>query len=1343
MANLASRLLLSSVLLAVAAALPGQDRRPLTHDDYDQWKSLRGTAYSQDGNWVAYQIEPQWGDGVLEVREAVGSKLYRHDFGSGARFSADGRFVVFSLGTSKVAERDKKIDELRKKAKEAKEGKPASSSESPRPAGEAEGGGGEARRGAGGGGPPAGAGMAGRGGGRRPGGGGPGGGPGGGDDGEASGRDRGELVVLELATGKLEKLGKVKGSTLSDDVPFLLYHKEKVPPKPAEGAAGGDKPAAEAAPTGAGEGAGEPAAATPTPTPPTTAPAGAGTAATTEPTAKPESTAAGTAEPPAQPAAGAEPRREGGGRRGGRRGGGAGGMAAAGGGAAAASEPAKDPLEQKRPEGTELVIRNLADGSERKVADVVAYGLSRNSTWLWYHTSAKQPAKDGKYGLFLQPLAGGEPIQLLDGIAHIGNVTIDRQERLVAFTSDKEDFAADKPQSDVYVWEGPTGPAQRIVWAGGPGMPTGKRIAGGLSFSRDGSALEFGVQDAPAPEPLPILPEDKVTLDLWNWRDGMLQTQQQKRGNGERNPSWTAVWHRDTRRLMVLGDDKLRSLRFVGPTGNTLLGSDGSAYDREVTWDGRYADVWLVDGRTGQRTKVLDKLRGNVSTSPGGKYLLWFSADYRWWSLDIATGARRDLTGSLGVPFHRHDDDHPEPDGAYGLAGWTENDGAVLIYDEFDVWRVHPATGDAVCITDGYGRQHRLRLRTQPLPRSDDREWVDDELLLAATQVDTMTEGFFVDSVARTQKPQKLIMADVNFGDVSRPKRGNRLFFTQSTFATFPDLWTANGDFTGITRLTTANPQQQNYRWGKSELVRWVDGDGQSRQGVLIKPDDFDPTRKYPMMVHFYERMTQGLHNYVAPAPGTSPNAAYYVSNGYLWFMPDVVYEIGYPGNSCVKCVVSGVQHLIAQGFVDPKAVAASGHSWGGYQTAFLVTRTNIFACVESGAPVSNMLSAYGGIRYESGMSRQFQYEMTQSRIGGTPWQYPLRYQENSPIWFADKVQTPVLILHNDQDGAVPWTQGIEYFTALRRLDKECYLFNYNGEGHGLRNRANMKDWSRRMAEFFDHHCKGAPAPKWMTDGVPFHEREAEKLPFAQSYIDAHVKPAPVPAAAAETKPAAGPAAEAAVAPAAPVAPAAQPAIAPAGSAAGNAAGSAPTGAPAGVGTNGGTVDSAAGSAPRAAGRRGRGDQASAAPKLRRGDAAPEFAVADQDGTLHQLADYRGRQVLVWFYPKASTPGCTTQGCGLRDEYAKFEQQGTAVLGVSFDSPADNASFRRQHSLPFPLLCDVDRKMALAFGACDDREARAPRRIAVLIGADGKVMQVWNRVDPAGFAAAALQALAL
>ena len=346
-------------------------------------------------------------------------------------------------------------------------------------------------------------------------------------------------------------------------------------------------------------------------------------------------------------------------------------------------------------------------------------------------------------------------------------------------------------------------------------------------------------------------------------------------------------------------------------------------------------------------------------------------------------------------------------------------------------------------------------------------------------------------------------MKDASLRGVSRPKDADRLFMTFSRFDQFPDVWTSDLAFGGAKKLTDGCPLRREVRWGEAELVQWRSDDGTELKGYLVKPDGFDPQKKYPMMVYFYERSSNRIHSFVSPNVGTSPNAAYYVSNGYLWFVPDIVYRDGYPGESCEKCVVSGVQSLIAKGFVDQDAIGVAGHSWGGYQTAHLITRTDIFAAAESGAPVVNMFSAYGGIRWSSGMSRQFQYEQTQSRIGGTIWERPMQYWENSPLFHLDKANTPVLILHNDKDGAVPWYQGIEFFVAMRRLGKEAYLANYNGEDHGLRKRQNQRDWTRRMAEFFHHHLKGAPAPEWMTRGVPYHERKAEKIPHAPSYREA------------------------------------------------------------------------------------------------------------------------------------------------------------------------------------------------------------------------------------------------
>jgi len=245
--------------------------------------------------------------------------------------------------------------------------------------------------------------------------------------------------------------------------------------------------------------------------------------------------------------------------------------------------------------------------------------------------------------------------------------------------------------------------------------------------------------------------------------------------------------------------------------------------------------------------------------------------------------------------------------------------------------------------------------------------------------------------------------------------------------------------------------------------------------------------------VYIYERLTQNAHNFVMPNAGTSINPTFYASNGYLVYMPDIAYKIGAPGQSALKCVLPAIQAVADMDILDEKAIGIQGHSWGGYQIAYMVTQTNRFKAAEAGAPVSDMISAYDGIRWGTGLPRQFQYEKTQSRIGGTLWDSPTLFMENSPIFHANRVQTPLLILHNDQDDAVPWYQGIEYYLALRRLGKECYLLNYNGELHGLRRKANQRDYTMRMFQFFEHHLNGKPAPEWMEKGVPFTDRDKEK----------------------------------------------------------------------------------------------------------------------------------------------------------------------------------------------------------------------------------------------------------
>jgi dipeptidyl aminopeptidase/acylaminoacyl peptidase len=432
------------------------------------------------------------------------------------------------------------------------------------------------------------------------------------------------------------------------------------------------------------------------------------------------------------------------------------------------------------------------------------------------------------------------------------------------------------------------------------------------------------------------------------------------------------------------------------------------------------------------------------------------------------------------------------------LAGWTKDGQYVLIYDRYDIWQLRPDGSTAVDLTQGQGRKNHLQFRLVRFDRGDpSSRWIDPAkpLVLRTEDEETRATGFYRTSLGAATPPEKQMMLPKNFAVPIQARDADVLVTAESAFSQYPDLLVTDHTFRDFKKVTEANPQMAGISWGTSELVHFENVDGVKLSGILYKPENFDPKKKYPMLVYIYERLSQGVYNFIEPRPQHTINVAYYVSNGYLVLEPDIAYKVGYPGQSALNCVLPAIQAVVNQGFVDEKAIGIQGHSWGGYQIAYMVTRTSRFRAAAAGAPVADMISAYDGIRWGPGIPRQFQYEHTQSRIGGTLWEYPLRYIENSPIFMADRVTTPLLMIHNDADDAVPWYQGIEYFLALRRLNKEVYLFSYNGQPHGLRSRPDQKDYAIRLQEFFDYYLKGAPKPGWMEHGIPFLEKQGATLP--------------------------------------------------------------------------------------------------------------------------------------------------------------------------------------------------------------------------------------------------------
>jgi len=771
----------------------------------------------------------------------------------------------------------------------------------------------------------------------------------------------------------------------------------------------------------------------------------------------------------------------------------------------------------KKDYGSDLVLRNTTTGTERTFSDALDYTLSKDAKTLVFAVSSRKDDTNGIYAVATQSDAA--PATLLAGKGKYLKPTWDEDQTELAFISDRDDAEAKQPKFKVYLWSrngnvesgggSPTvresvdrnhatttaANATEIVSTASAGFRKDFVISdkATLSFSLDGSHLFLGAAPPPEPEKSAdeeIPADEKVLVDLWHWKDDYIQPMQKVRAEQERNRSFRAVYLVKDKKFVQLADETLES---VSPSndGRYAVGSDNRAYRVMSDYDPGLSDYYLVNTADGTRKLLGQKARFGSSLSPGAKYAIFFDGK-DWNSYSIADGRTVNLTKNLGVNFFNEDNDEPAMPSSYGFAGWTKDDREVLLYDHFDVWQVAPDGSNAKNLTDGVGRREKTVLR---YVRLDPRERSIDPakpLLLHAENEETRDSGFYRDKV-NGGLPEKLVMGAKDFNNPTKAKDADVLMLTASRFDEFPDIWVTGPGFKDLKKVSNGDAQRARFNWGSAELVSFKNTDGVPLKGLLLKPDNFDPKKKYPMIIYIYEKLTQGLHAFRNPGPGTSINATYYVSNGYLIFMPDIVYTTGYPGPSALKCVLPGIQAVVDKGFVDENAIGIQGHSWGGYQIAYMVTQTNRFKAAEAGAAVANMTSAYSGIRWGSGLPRQFQYEHSQSRIGGSLWEYPMRYIENSPLFRVDRVQTPLLMINNDEDDAVPWYQGIEFYLALRRLNKEAYMFSYNGEKHGLRKRINQKDYTRRLQEFFDHFLKGAPAPEWMQKGIPYLQREKEK----------------------------------------------------------------------------------------------------------------------------------------------------------------------------------------------------------------------------------------------------------
>lgn len=743
--------------------------------------------------------------------------------------------------------------------------------------------------------------------------------------------------------------------------------------------------------------------------------------------------------------------------------------------------------------GDYLIVYDLTHKKKDSLFNVGDYTFSEENPGFFYLIKAEK--KKSKGGIYTFNLTERKPFLIDTGKVAYKYLAPNKSGSGLAYLAAQDSIKNDSLPYELNYWTPVSN--QILVDKNYQNLPANWKISPYQSpeFSKHGERLYFHARPHKTLDiDTTLLKEEKAEVDVWAWTDKMIQPEQKARKKQLAQKAFTFYIDLGTEKIVQLNNPKMDELTFDRfKEKEYILGADSSPYDVSRSWDWPWkSDYYAVHTPSGNHTKIIEAAGDRPELHPTLPYAVYYDFEQKnWLSVNLKNGQKNNLTGGLKAAFFDEEDDHPAPPPPHGFGGWTEN-GEALLYDKYDIWMVDVTAKNAPVNLTQTGKSKKIIYRTLRLDNENRNQATQLKRKLLITGFNENSKGDGIYTVNLRNLKKEPLMAFDNFGiqGIEKAKDADVFVYRKHNFQTYPDVVLTDAKFASAKILTEINPQQKEYAWGSVELVNWKAFDGVPLQGLLYKPANFDPTKKYPMVVYFYEKRSETLHNHIIPSPSRSTvNMSYLTSNGYLVFVPDIVYKDGYPGQSAYNCIVSGVEAMEKRPYVDSSKMALQGQSWGGYQTAYLITKTDKFAAAMAGAPVANMTSAYGGIRWQSGLNRAFQYEKTQTRIGKNLWEGFDLYIENSPLFGAPNVNTPLLMMHNDADGAVPYYQGIEFFMGLRRLNKPVWLLVYNKEAHNLTEMKNRLDLSIRMMQFFDHYLKDAPAPEWMIEGVPITEK--------------------------------------------------------------------------------------------------------------------------------------------------------------------------------------------------------------------------------------------------------------
>ncbi|MBQ0025081.1 MAG: S9 family peptidase [Bacteroidales bacterium] len=734
------------------------------------------------------------------------------------------------------------------------------------------------------------------------------------------------------------------------------------------------------------------------------------------------------------------------------------------------------------------------------IASVESFSIPEKCEKIAYVTKVGEKDSTTIRGVFLYDPAARKSTEVMTGEKKsvFSNLNFSKEGDKLVFFANPDTVKDAAKRQDMYLYEGEA--AKVLLKHDAPVLPKGWKIGEKRKIGFQDHYLTFGTMPVPREKDTSLVDFEQAKLDIWTWNEDYIQPVQKNNLARDKERTYLARIGYDGSGFAQLGDELFPDVSIPEDYHQDyVLETCDKPYRISTQWESNTTeDLYKISLKDGSRRLLMEGAHfERYSQSPDGKWYVAFNAkESNWYLYSLDNDRFTNLTANLGVAFYDEEDDHPMWPGANGTVVWAKDSRYFLIRDRYDYWQFDPSGAAAPAVfTEGKGRSANVTY-TLIHPVSTRGETAAEHLLIKKDEpvyFITFNHTSKEYGIARkdiTRKGthvQQLAEGPCCYGaPVMTAGKNPVALFNKGNFESGNNLWMTKDMFKSQKQLTDINPQQRDYNWGTVELVNWNAADGTFAEGLLFKPEDFDASKKYPVIIYFYERYSDDLYQPRNPAPSASTvNIPYFVSNGYICFIPDIRYTDGHPGKSCMNYLMPACDMLCSYPWIDGDNMAIQGQSWGGYQVAYVITQTNRFKAAGAGAPVSNMTSAYGGIRWESGRARTMQYERGQSRIGKDLWEGFDLYVENSPLFHVPDVTTPVLIMHNDQDGAVPWWQGIEFFNGLRRCGKQAWMLQYNDEAHNLKERRNRKDLSIRLEQFFGHFLKGEPMPVWMSSGVP------------------------------------------------------------------------------------------------------------------------------------------------------------------------------------------------------------------------------------------------------------------